>query len=288
MSFDELEAFLTFAEELNFTRAAERLAISQPALHVKVQKISGDLNQVLYLKEGRNLTLTSHGVQLEQYARETLRRNQEFRVKLRGGSPDEPVAFCAGTGSYLYLLGAALKDFNESHPGKLELMTADREATLSHLRTGKVQLGVTVLSSKPKDLECELLCSIPAKLVLPKGHPLERKSKPNLKSLSQVPLIVPPNGKPFRELLESFFNKHKADLTVALEANGWELMLHFAELEFAATIVNGCCLIPDSCRGVELKELPTADYYLVHRNSKYLTANALRLKDCLLSLFCVE
>ena len=111
MSTDELEAFEAFAETLNFTKAAEKLAISQPALHVKIQKISKDLGQALYTKKGRNLHLTSQGVQLAKYARESLRREADFRSSLQGRAPSQPVSLSAGAGAYLYLLGPALQQF---------------------------------------------------------------------------------------------------------------------------------------------------------------------------------
>ena len=58
MRADWLQAFLTFSETMNFTRAAAGLNISQPALHVKVGKLAEWAGQPLYRKAGRNLVLT--------------------------------------------------------------------------------------------------------------------------------------------------------------------------------------------------------------------------------------
>lgn len=263
MSTDELEAFEAFAETLNFTKAAETLAISQPALHVKIQKISQDLGQTLYTKKGRNLHLTTQGVQLANYARDALRREAEFRNILKGQGPSQPVTLSAGAGAYLYLLGPALKEFRESSTAPLHLLTADRTQTLEDLKTGRAQIGVTVLPSPHATLKSRLLCSIPSTLVVPKTHHLARRKKLSLENLAELPLIVPSRGKPFREVLESFFSKHEVPLKVAMEANGWQLMLHFAALGFGATIVNGCCRIPENCRRIELPDLPKAHYFVL-------------------------
>jgi DNA-binding transcriptional LysR family regulator len=53
VDLSSLEAFVVFAEKMNFTRAAEELGISQPALHVKVRKLGESLGVSLYRREGR-------------------------------------------------------------------------------------------------------------------------------------------------------------------------------------------------------------------------------------------
>ncbi|MFD0541615.1 LysR family transcriptional regulator [Actinomadura luteofluorescens] len=58
LSTDALASFAVFADHLNFTRAAEALHISQPALHVKVQKLADTLGRPLYTRQGRRLALT--------------------------------------------------------------------------------------------------------------------------------------------------------------------------------------------------------------------------------------
>ncbi|WP_433478061.1 helix-turn-helix domain-containing protein [Spirillospora sp. CA-142024] len=67
LSTDALASFAVFADHLNFTRAAEELHISQPALHVKVQKLAENLGRPLYTRQGRRLTLTSTGEQVARF-----------------------------------------------------------------------------------------------------------------------------------------------------------------------------------------------------------------------------
>ena len=54
-------------------------------------------------------------------------------------------------------------------------------------------------------------------------------------------------------------------LPVALEADGWELMMHFVQLGLGATVVNGCCRIPRGCVGVPFVDLAPSRYYLLRR-----------------------
>ena len=70
--FDDLEAYERFAESLNFTRAAEQLLISQPALHVKIKKLADHYGVPLYQRDGRNILLTEAGERLLVFARDAL------------------------------------------------------------------------------------------------------------------------------------------------------------------------------------------------------------------------
>src|SRR6516162_9121125 len=104
MRTDWLQAFLTFSQTMNFTRAAAELNISQPALHVKIGKLAGSLGQTLYYKAGRNLVLTPAGERVSAYARAEQERLLAFIDDLRQGASRRSVAFCAGNGAYLNLL----------------------------------------------------------------------------------------------------------------------------------------------------------------------------------------
>src|SRR4051812_16428448 len=99
-----LEAFIVFAERLNFTHAARALHLSQPALFVQIAKLSAEVGVPLYQPRGRLLQLTAAGRRLLAYARESQERAGEIVDELRTGQPHPTVTLAAGTGSYLYLL----------------------------------------------------------------------------------------------------------------------------------------------------------------------------------------
>ncbi|MGW1346020.1 helix-turn-helix domain-containing protein [Kribbella sp. NPDC002412] len=64
---EDLEAFAVFAQHRNFTRAAEELHVSQPALHTRIRKLEGRLGRPLYAKQGRILQLTEAGERLAAF-----------------------------------------------------------------------------------------------------------------------------------------------------------------------------------------------------------------------------
>lgn len=266
--FDELKAYERFAECLNFTRAAEHLLISQPALHVKIRKLAEHYGAPLYLKDGRNILLTEAGERLLVFARDALAAERRIREELSGDAGLSQVTLVAGAGSYLYLLGPPIQRFSLRFGGKLQLLTANREDSLRALRSGKADLGVTVLLDTPPDLQGRLLKEVEALVVIPRQHSLAGRKSVTIEDLADVPLIVPAAGKPFRKSLERCFEERGESMPLALEADGWELMLHFAQLGLGAAVVNGCCRIPSECVGVPFVDLPPSRYYLLRRRGQ--------------------
>src|SRR6185437_17118427 len=105
---DRLASFIAFAEELNFTRAAARLHLSQPALHVQVAKLGDEIGAPLYRRDGRAIALTPAGGALLAHARDAQRREQAFLATLGSPGP-RTLALAAGEGALLYVLGGAIR-----------------------------------------------------------------------------------------------------------------------------------------------------------------------------------
>lgn len=264
MNYDALYAFVEFSRSLNFTHAAEILSISQPALHVKIKKLSQELGVPLYVKRGRVLELTPHGVELARFGKESEAQTEAFLSSLMQSSRPEQVVLAAGAGSYRYLLGPALSGFGGE---KLRLLTTDTPQTLELIRTGEAHMGVTVLESEPADLEALPIHTAQAQLIVPRAHPLARRRRLRLSDLSGLGLIVPPLGRPFRSAVSRILAAHEVPWRVAVEASGWELMMHFASLGLGVTIVNGCCEVPRGLKGIPIQGFPPVRYYLVKKRT---------------------
>src|SRR5688572_3455202 len=82
---EHLRSFVAFAETANFTRAAERLHLSQPALFVQIKKLAQALDTPLYTRRGRTLELTVQGKKLLAYGREQSEREQLLLQELKPG-----------------------------------------------------------------------------------------------------------------------------------------------------------------------------------------------------------
>ena len=260
---EDLRAFAVFARHRNFTRAAEELHVSQPALHARIRKLEGRLGTRLYVKQGRQLLLTDAGEQLAAFANDTRDRAAAF-LRTLDAAPSRPLVLIAGSGSYLYLLGDPLRRYL-ARGHELRLRTGDAAATLTAVRSGSADVGVTALGLPPDDLECDLLAQFPQTLIVRRDHRLANRRTVRLKDLQDEALVVPPKDRPHRQLLERSMLDQGLRWSVAVEAEGWELLAHFVRLGIGPAVVNGSVRTTSAVRKIPVKDLPPVRYYVVTR-----------------------
>jgi DNA-binding transcriptional LysR family regulator len=262
---DELATFALFARELNFSRTARLLHLSQPAVFAQVKRLGEALGTPLYRRQGPRLTLTAAGQRVAVFAADLAARSEQLRAELAGTPATSPVTLCAGEGAYLYLLGEAIHRFSREHPA-LRLLTRDAQGTVEALLAGEAHLGVAVLDQTPAELESCVLSEFGQVLVMPRTHPLARRRRPlRLADLAHSRLVVPPAGRPLRALLDATLRAAGVPWEVGVEASGWPLLLHFVSLGAGLAVVNGCCTLPRGLVGLPLPALPPTRYLLLRR-----------------------
>ncbi|MFG1620549.1 LysR family transcriptional regulator [Kribbella sp. NPDC049227] len=260
---EDLAAFAVFARHRNFTRAAEELHVSQPALHTRIRKLERSLGHSLYVKQGRLLHLTDIGDRLAAFANDTRDRAADFLVTLDAAAP-RPLVLIAGSGTYLYLLGDPIRRIlAKGH--ELQLRTGDAATTLAAVREGSADVGVTALTVPPDDLDCDLLQQFPQTLITRSDHRLAGRRSVRLKDLQDETLVVPPKDRPHRQQLERSMLDQGLRWSVAVEAEGWELLVHFVRLGIGPAVVNGSVRTTGAVRKIPVKDLPPVRYYVVTR-----------------------
>lgn len=276
-----LQAFAAFAEDANFTRAAARLHLSQPALHAKVSNLSKALDAPLYVRKGRQIEITAAGRKVQRFAREMASAADAFQAELRGEDRTEPVVLVAGEGSYLYILGPGISAYRTYFKHPLRLETAGGAAAVDAVLAARANLGVAFLETPPAGLICHRLTRVGQVLALPARHPLASRRSISLKELRGASLIVPPSGRPHRAMVSLMLESAHVDWQVAVEASGWELMLEFVKLGVGLAIVNACCRLPKGVVARPMPELPSHQYYVFHRNGS-LSKPAIELRKALM------
>jgi DNA-binding transcriptional LysR family regulator len=280
-SWDALAAFAEFAEQRNFTRAARRLHLSQPALHTKVANLAQALGVALYERRGRQIEITDAGRRVQRFARELAASAMDFAAELDGSRERAPVVLCAGEGAYLYLLGGGIRAHRTSTNHPLRLETAGAEGSVEAVTAARAHIGVAALERPPRQLEVVPFTRVGQVLAVPARHALAAKRPARIRDLDGVQLVVPPQGRPHRSMIAQTLQSADVRWQVAVEANGWELMLHFVRLGLGAAIVNECCRMPAGVVARALPELPAVQYHVFHAR-KGLPDAALALKTALL------
>jgi LysR family hydrogen peroxide-inducible transcriptional activator len=208
MEMHQLRYFVTVVREGTFTKAAERLYITQPSLSEQIRKLETELGSPLFQRLGRRLTLTDAGEALLPHAQKVMFEVEQARARvqevrgLRRGRLSVGVLPSAAA----RLLPEFLAEFQRRHPGvdvalREENVSADFEQMVHE---GILDLAIIRLPKRRSDLEVKFLVREPMLLVVPVGHRLSEKRSVALAELAEEPFVTMKPGHGLRELLERF------------------------------------------------------------------------------------
>ena len=144
---------------------------------------------------------------------------------------------------------------------------------------GAAHFGITASTSYPEELRVIKLLKAPMVLVVPNKHSLAKRTTVTVSQLAGLDLIVPTTDRPHRQLIDRHTQAANVFWNIAVEANGWELILHFVKLKLGLAIVNGSCNIPNGFTAVPFSDLPSTQYHLLHRKGIDLSGDRKLLVD---------
>lgn len=190
----EIETFLALAEELHFTRTAERLLVSPGRVSQTIKQVERRLGGALFERSSHHVALTPVGEQLYAEllpAHRAMRRAvQNAAAACTGISGVLRVGFTTPWAGALFL--RAVEAFHSRHPRcTVKLQELTYNAALPALRDDDVDLVVTVLPvDDPAIIVGPVVFSEPRALVVPAGHPLAAQEAVSLEDLAALPLIM--------------------------------------------------------------------------------------------------
>lgn len=254
MELRHLRSFLAVAETLNFSRAAERLHLSQPALSRQVQELELDLAVALFNREKGRVTLTEAGRTLIEHARELLARSENAASHVQAVSRGECATVEVGYAPSLavQLLPLVLERLAQSHPSmNLRMHDMSSDEMNAGLKAGTLHLAYTVGASVLAEagLVKETLVSYPVCVAMSRTHPWARRKQVSLTDLASAPLLgYARSAYPeYPRFVESLFTPVKMKPRIAAEFDSVSSLL--LRLEAGS----GVALVPwsFSCHGAE-------------------------------------
>ncbi|MFD6420510.1 LysR family transcriptional regulator [Streptomyces sp. NPDC060198] len=242
MELRQLKYFLAVAEESNFTRAAERVHVSQPGISAQIRQLENDLGTTLIDRSGRSAGLTAVGEVAFDHARavlaavEALRHAvDEMNGLVRGRLVVGMVTACTVTPLF-----EALSSFHLAHPGvEISLMEDDSVKLVEYVREGTVDLALIGAAGRaPEDLDGQQVISEAIVAAVPQGHPLAAESGVTLAELSAYPVICLPKGTGIRAVLDQASAARGLTPTVALQASAPGAVVHLAERGLGVAVLS--------------------------------------------------
>jgi len=223
MELRQLEYFVAVAEEASFTRAAERVHISQSGVSAQIRQLEHDLGATLIDRSGRTATLTTAGKAALEHARTALASADAVRAAVdevnglvRGRLVVGMVTACTVTPLF-----DALAAFHGSHPGvELTLLEDSSDRLIESVRTGATDLAlVGSAGGTPPGLDALPIISEPLVAAVPLGHPLARRGRATLAEISEHPIVCLPEGTGIRAVFDQACAAHGIRPDIALQAS---------------------------------------------------------------------
>lgn len=224
MELRQLEYLVAVAEEASFTRAAQRVHISQSGVSAQIRQLEHDLGATLIDRTGRTATLTEAGLAAVKHARETLAAAAAVRQAVHDvtGLLSGRLTVGMVTACTITALFDALATFHHAHPAVAVTLLEDNSATLvEHVRAGAIDVALIGApgSTPPPGLAALPLISERLVAAVPDTHHLSERSRLTLTNLAGCPLICMPRGTGIRTAFDQACAVAGLRMDVTLEAS---------------------------------------------------------------------
>lgn len=236
----QVRYFLAVAEHQSFTRAAEALHVSQPALSQQVRLMEESLGVQLFDRSGRTTRLTDSGEVYLQYVR---RASHEFREAKRAihdvNDLSRGALRVAVTPTFTtYLVGPLVEAFHSRYPNiSLSVREISQEQMEDLLLADEVDVGIAFSRTLAPDFDLDPLLVETLALVVSKGHPLTNETSIKLETLSAESLVLLSAEFATRDQIDRFCEQHGIQPHVTIEANSISAVIEIVRRTRLSTLL---------------------------------------------------
>lgn len=253
MDISELQAFLSVASQGSFSRAAEQLFLTQPAVSKRVASLEAELGTHLFDRIGHKPSLTEAGRTLLPRAERIVTSVNDCKRALADLSGDVSGELRIGTSHHigLHRLPNILREFNQRYPGvELDLHFMDSEHACLAIERGELELAIVTLPLKAsRHLLLDPVWDDPLCLMVAGDHPLLALKKPSLRDLSKHQAVLPGRGTFTREIIEQAMQVLEVDLHVRFSTN------YLETIKMLTSIGLGWSILPQIMLDRELRTI---------------------------------
>jgi len=271
ITIQQMEAIIALVEEGSFSRAAQRMLLTQPALTKNIKNVEDCLGTRLANRSSAGISLTPEGKILFDYARRMVKLRDEARGRIMALSKDTGgnVYLSASTIPATYILPRALSDFNKKNADiHIYIKTADSEEAMNMVLDNEVELGFIGKNPLNKKLKAESLWKDRLILVVSKDHAWCKKKSVTLPELLNEPFVIREKGSATKELFESYLKKSKsislAQFNICGELGSSEAIKEAVIAGWGVSVISAHAVSRELSQGL-LCEVPVQGY-LMERN----------------------
>ena len=285
----QLKVFEAVARRLSFSRAAEELHLTQPAVSTQVRTLEGHVGMPLFEQLGKKTYLTQAGAELLHFCRAIITQFDEAEhamAQLKGVAGGKLNVAVISAGDYFF--PQLMVAFARQHPGvQLNLTVHNREELLGELAANRTDLAVMVRPPAGLDTQHDAFAPHPYVIVGAPDHPLAARARISMDELIRQPFVIREAGSDTWFSMEEAFGKHLSELNVAMEIKSTETIKQAViagiGLGFLSFHTIGRELAAGSLALLDVEGFPLMlNWYVVHRREKRLAPVAQAFRRFLL------
>ena len=286
----QLKVFEAVARLLSFSRAAEELHLTQPAVSTQVRKLAEHAGNALFEQFGKKIYLTPAGTEMLQISRAIIQQfeaAENAMAQFKGISGGKLNVGVISAGDYFF--PRLLVEFASRHRGvTLNFTVHNREGLLTHIAENLTDLAIMVRPPTDLDTVNEPFAPHPYVVVAAASHPLVGKRNISMATLMREPFVVREKGSDTWKSMEDGFGGNLANINIAMEIRSTETikqaMIAGMGVSFLSAHTVSQEMKTGSLRALDVQGFPLMlHWYVVHRRNKRLPPVAQAFKDYLLA-----
>lgn len=244
MADRRLQVFHAVARQLSFTKAAEVLFMTQPAVTFQIKQLEEHFNTRLFDRGHGKISLTPAGEVVLEYAERILGLSSELDVRLgeMTGQIRGPLLIGASTTIAEFMLPRVLGKFKSEYPQVRPRLTVGNSETIeTRVAEHTLDIGLIESASHHANLVCELCCEDELQVVCSPSFPLAGLKEVTPQQLTQHPYISRESGSGTREFTDDYFRKagiSPEDMNVVMELGSPEALKGVAETGLGFAIMS--------------------------------------------------
>jgi DNA-binding transcriptional LysR family regulator len=244
MELYSLQVFLTVATEKSFSRAAERLLRTQPAVSLALQRLEQELGEKLIDRSGKELILTDAGRTVLDYARRFQSLHQELDnslAELRDNSAGR-LTIGANESTSIYLL-RHIERYRELYPKiKVQVRRSLSSKLPNELIDGNLELGVISYDPADERLKSKVIYTDSLAFVVSPRHRLASRKTVSIKELASENFIAHNVVSPYREVVLREFQSHRVPLRMDVEMPTIETIRRLVQNDLGVAFLPRMCV----------------------------------------------
>ena len=290
LTLRQIEVFNAVARHQNYTRAAEELHLSQPAVSMQIRQLEEGIGLPLFEQVGKQIHLTDAGEQMYSYGRNITGMLDEAEgvfEAIKGVERGTLTISVATTASHFAT--RLLAEFSKQHEGiTISLDVTNREALRKQLENNEPDLVIMGQPPGGVDVEATAFMENPLVMIAPARHPLTAQKKIPLSHFANESFVSREFGSGTRGATQRFFDEHEVAFNTGIEMSSNEAIRQAVEAGLGLGIVSIHTLELELETGrldiLDVEDFPIMrHWYVLQRKGKRLSPAAQAFKDFVLN-----